>query len=229
MVLRAMNKWMLYSSLCMIFGGAFAIIPVLPLISNLFPIYTYYSNADLIGTSTGSVSFWGIRRSTVSHLPKPSGWTPLGISPLILIFIFTTLGIIGIILSINSFLNFLPSHKVLNIPITSIIGIITGLIILFFDLLIFLGNANDYTRTGLSGSVRQQVATLNVIPGIGYWFLVLSGLAIIAGSILNGISGSNWMHKIFSENTSSITSSSNINQFLDEIDDIIQETKNSSK
>ena len=198
--LKTVSNYVLYSSLCLMLGGILAIIPILPPISNFFPIYTYFSSIDIIGTSTGSVSFWGIRHSTVSPVPNPSGWAPLGISPLILIFIFATLGIIGIILSINKFLKFLPSNKVWHIPNTNITGFIAGFIILFLDLLIFFGNALDPTKIGLSETLQTSSKPVAIIikatPGLGYWFLVLSGLLIITGSILNEINESNWTNQV---------------------------------
>ena len=177
------------ASLFLLIGGIFSIIPVLPINNNLFPIYIIKVGPN--APDTGYVSFWSIMDSKWGLLPiyNTFKWTSLSISPLVLILIFATLGILGLIFSANIFLDFLPSNKVKNIPITSLIGSIAGIINIFFDLLIFYGNALDDSKNGLSvpKDIASYFLTWNVVIGLGYWLLVLSGILIISGSMINGI------------------------------------------
>ena len=183
-----MEKRNLFSSLCLFIGGILSIIPALPLKNNLFPIYTYNSMVDIVGSSWGAVSFWGKTDSRIGQRNGPFGWTPLGIPTIILVFIFIIMGILAMILVVNTFVKIIPSKKFYNIPIQKIIGYFAGLVILSLDFLIFIGDVLNPYANGLSETLQTSSHPVAVIitasPGLGYGCLILSGLLIIFGTII---------------------------------------------
>lgn len=240
MILGIMNNRNLLGSLFMLIGGIFAILPVLPLKMNIFPIFSYTVEAFGYHPTSFSFSFWfGFLKSKfVSELyPDPSGWTPLGISPLILILAFACFGSFGIILSFNTFFRFFSSNDVRNNQITSLGGIFTGLMILLFDLLIFYGDALSFSKAGLQFLPPKEpgVSYYNMVIGLGYWLLVLSGILLLSGSLINlitfDISKKAHSQQQDAQNIPSVNTSSSphINQLLEEIDAIIQDTTDSEK
>ena len=101
MVLGIMNNRNVVSSLFMMIGGILSIIPVLPLISNFFPIYSYTVNGVAGNQFTATYSFWAtvieLKYNENKYLgPGPSGWSPLSLPSYILILIFFTLGMSAI-------------------------------------------------------------------------------------------------------------------------------------
>ncbi len=196
-----MEKHDLLSSLCLFIGGILSIIPTLPLKNNLFPIYTYNSMVDIIGSSWGAVSFWAQTDSRMGQRSGPFAWTPLGIPTIVLTVIFVIMGILAIILAVGTFFKISSPNKFYNIPIQIVIGFFAGLVILTLDFLIFIGNVLNPYANGLSETLQASTRPVAVIttasPGLGYGYLILSGLLITFGTIIKLVK---WLTSNFLEN-----------------------------
>lgn len=168
----------LIAPILIIIGGILTLLSVLPIISDFVPLLTFSG-----GGATAYITFWGtvtkIAGTTSTDTGKPSGWTALGLSPIIMFLIFAILGIIAIIIAINAFYKFIPTDKVAGMPFMGLIGIIVGIIDLLLLLLIFLGDSSNLAKTGFSP------AQTGYSIGLGYWILVISMILILIGAIVN--------------------------------------------
>jgi len=229
-------------------GSILEIIPVLPITGNLFPIYLYTLRGSAMPYTKYIVSFWGINVTSqyyqldsnnkihfvteISKMNGPRGWTILGLPSFLMIFIYIALGILGIILSLQILFKFMSPKNVKGMNTTILTGIISGLITLFLDLLLFWGTANDRSHAGLSLLPLPPVFKMVITISLGYWCLVLAGLFIVFGSLIQLQFNSKTLKNIFNpfrnnksgEEVVTKTPSSQINQFLNEIDEIIHDT-----
>ncbi len=191
MDLGIMNNHGIFASLLLIIGSVLAIIPIIPLPSNFFPIYSIKTLRDAGNTNIRYFSLWGeIQISIYKNgfdLPTGStGWTPLGISAYILIFIFALLGMFSIILSFNTFLKALSSNEIENITVARLVGIFIGVLFLLFGILIFLAysmsNSTDFLYYfkplfGSNGWIQNVLLPFILIFIIT--FIVLIGLFML--------------------------------------------------
>ena len=175
-----MNKKDLISPILFILGGFVTIISILPIISNYFPIYSIK-----VHSYTGYGTFWGTLQVTsynTNFVPvRPVNWTPLMISPSILVFTFSLLSIIVVILAFDSFRQFVHFERIKKIPVKGIIALLVGFLECILLELIYLGDSNNPFHIGLS------LARPNFSIGLGYYLLVLSAILIILGSIIEMI------------------------------------------
>ena len=253
MVLGIMNNRNLIGSLFMLLGGILSILPVLPLPSEIFPIFSFFLGRDAGNSNILYFSFWGENRKfnykNISYpLPGPSGWTPLSISPSLLIFFYFTIGIIAIIYSLILLTNFFPSNKFKIIRKTNLPGNLVGIGNLVLDLLIFYGTPSDSTAglQPIHPAFGAGLYSFSMSIGLGYWLLVLSGLLILSGSIINTkfldkfllkgkkktlIENDEYKQKNEVQNVGKVnySASSQIDHFLGEIEEIIGETTDSEE
>ena len=159
-------------------GGILALVSVLPIISNFLPLAT-----ESAGGNSGYVNFWGttvtIGSSTTTDTGLPSGWTLLGLPPILMFLIFAILGIIGIVIAVDGFVKFIPANKVAGMPFMGLIGIIVGIIDLIMVLLMYIGDA---TKSGNYGFTNAPSGSS---LGLGYYFLLISVILLIIGGIVN--------------------------------------------
>ena len=175
-----MNKKDLISPILFILGGLVTIISILPIKSNYFPIYSIKVHSYI-----GYGTFWGTLQVTsynTNFVPvRPVNWTPLMISPSILIFTFSLLSIIVVILAFDSLKQFIHFERVKKLPVKGFIALFVGLLECILLELIYLGDSNNPFHIGLS------LARPNFSIGLGYYLLILSAILIIIGSIIEMI------------------------------------------
>ena len=156
------------ASYILIVGSILSILPNIPVIDEILPIYRF--NAIL---SEGGANFLEtyINKGIFQGSYKPiNSWTMLAIPGIFLWLIFFALGvcllIIGLVLK--------------NCYFILLEGLIGGIIELILLILIYLGNSRDLSKFGLSNFISSNYQFI----GIGFWVLLIGSVLILVSGLL---------------------------------------------
>jgi hypothetical protein len=151
------------ASYLLILGGILAILPNIPSINEILPIYRF----EAFGFK-GGVHFLG-RFGTFQNIFTINGWTALSLPGESMWLIFVIIGALSILIGI-----------ILKTPaLMKLTGIIGGLLGLILLILVYLGDRTDLNKYGIS-NLNDSVEFI----GLGFWIMLLGCILIFASGLM---------------------------------------------
>jgi hypothetical protein len=183
------------SMIVLLIGGILAIVVQLPIINEILPLVTYNSYTDTVlgeVEADGGFHLLGAFGEVTMDLGAPigevtgdiesvDGWTLLGLPGALLWILILAGAVLCLIPAINKYQPFLPEME-MAIPggLPFLLAIIGSVLQLLIVLLIFIGDAEDEDKFGLS--MMDMSGGLEV--GLGFYVMAIAAILSLVGAIL---------------------------------------------
>ncbi|MFX0115545.1 MAG: hypothetical protein ACFFB3_13435 [Candidatus Hodarchaeota archaeon] len=183
------------SMIVLLVGGILAIVVQLPIINEILPLVSYSSYNDptfgeieadgganlLGGFGEVTIDFGDPLGEITADIESVDGWTFLGLAGGLFWILILAGAVLCIIPAINKYQAFLPEME-MAIPggLPFLLAIIGSVLQLLIVLLIFIGDAEDEDKYGLS--LMDTPAGVDV--GFGFYVMAIAAILSLIGAIL---------------------------------------------
>jgi fumarate reductase subunit C len=174
-VLSSVNK---ITIICLLIGGILTLIPILPVFEEIFPII---SDPDLgIMPDRGATLLKGV--FTPSGDADVDSWSLIPLPGILWFIILLILSVMLIVVGMNGLKEFLPiKDDDVPLGLSSLVGIIAGIIILLFFLLVFLADPDMSGMAVKNQGLDGKTDTL----GLGLVLIVIGSIVSLIGGIFS--------------------------------------------
>lgn len=156
------------ASYVLIIGSILSILPNVPGINEILPIYRF--DSVLV---KGGINFLEsyLNQGVVQAYHDPiTGWTILSIPGTILWIIFVVVGVLGILIG------FIFKNRTFILTT----GLIGGIIETILLVLVYLGDSRNFNKFGLSNFAFPNYQFI----GMGFWILLIGSILILVSGLL---------------------------------------------
>ena len=182
-----------------IIGGFLTILPLLPVLEQIFPLMsgsesltstisgtTFVENATFTASILRGFTITVTGISSISLTIAFNSWTLIPLPGIVWFLILVGLSVLMIFFVLNIVKPFLTIYKRLNFNIITGLGIITGLIVLAFVAILFVSTASITNGLTINTMGFKNLTSANGITniGLGTYILVISGILDIIGTFV---------------------------------------------